>query len=98
MNDKATVTGGWHDFVMRIKFSQNPAVGFLELWHREPGEAGYTQQTFIGGGTRRYFSTLLDTEAYAKVGQYRAAAFTQTGVMFTDRIKVGTTFASVAIS
>ena len=64
MNDKATVTGGWHDFVMRIKFSQNPAVGFLELWHREPGEAGYTQQTFIGGGTPQ---VLLNTAGYRGV-------------------------------
>ena len=64
MNDKATVTGGWHDFVMHIKFSQNPAVGFLELWHREPGEAGYTQADVYRRG---HSEVLLNTAGYRGV-------------------------------
>lgn len=97
MNDKATITNGWHDFVFHIKFSQNPAVGFLEIWHREPNEGAYARQTFISGAQREYFATLLDAEAYMKLGQYRATQFTQTAVMFADRIKIGTTFDSVAV-
>ena len=34
----------------------------------------------------------------SRSGLYRAHQFTSTSVMYTDRIKVGTTFASVAIS
>ena len=78
-----TVTNGWHDFVTHVKFSQNPAVGFIELWHREPDEPNYVKQNFIQGtgapGTKIFYATLLDVEAYLKVGLYRDGRFTRTG-------------------
>ena len=63
-NDRDTITNGWHDFVIHVKFSQNPAVGFIELWHREPDEPNYVKQNFIQGtgapGTKIFYATLLE--------------------------------------
>ena len=77
-------------------------MGLSSFGIASPTSRTTVKQNFIQGtgapGTKIFYATLLDVEAYLKVGLYRGGPFTSTAVMFTDRIKVGTTFASVAIS
>jgi hypothetical protein len=97
MNDYPTSTGAWHDMILHVKFSRNASVGFIEFWHRAPGDAQYYLQTLTDGSTRRYFSTLLDAKAFVKLGVYRSHLFSAPSVMYADRLKFGTTYASVAL-
>ena len=86
------VRGGWHDFVVRVRFNDDPALGFVELWHKAPNESGTTKK--IG---RCALATLnRDTTSYLKLGYYRRADETRTGVIRHDGMRVGTTYDAVA--
>lgn len=97
LDSEPTATGGWHDFVLHLKFSQDPRIGLLEIWHRTPPESDYVRETFDNGRQTRHFATLLEPSAYLKLGIYRDGRFTRTGVLYVDRIKVAERFVSVAI-
>ena len=97
LDSEPAATGGWHDFVLRLKFSQDPQVGLLQIWHRTPSQGNYVNETFDNGQQARRFATLLEPSAYLKLGIYRDGRFTRTGVLHVDRIKVADRFASVAI-
>lgn len=47
------VTGAWQDFVLHVKFSNDPTVGFVELYYNG------VQQQFADGSTRDYYATLV---------------------------------------
>jgi len=82
---KTPVTRGqWHDFVMRVKWSANPSVGFVELW--------YDGQLVL---PRRYTRTMFSSSDtnYMKVGLYRDAAVNPTQVMYHDNVVQAKTFA-----
>jgi Polysaccharide lyase len=97
VDSEPTATGGWHDFVLHLTFSQNPQIGLLQIWHRTPSGSDYARETLANGQQTRHFATLLQPSAYLKLGIYRDGRFTRTGVLYVDRIKVANSFASVAI-
>jgi len=77
--------GTWHDFVLHVKFSSDPEVGFLELWHN-----GKLLQPKMSGQTLRpgLFS-------YVKQGYYRSGDHTQPGVIFQDAMRLGRSYEEV---
>jgi hypothetical protein len=97
LDSEPAATGGWHDFVLHVKFSQDPQVGLLQIWHRRPSQSDYASETFDNGQRTRHFATLLEPSAYLKLGIYRDGRFTRTGILHVDRIKAADRFARVAI-
>ncbi len=77
--------GTWHDFVLRVKWSADPTVGFVELYHNGdlalPRTHGATQ--------------LPGQKNYLKMGLYRSKDIAEQGVLYIDDVVMGTTFESV---
>lgn len=65
------VRGVWHDFIVHVKFSDDPKVGFLELWY--DGEHVLP---------KTYAATRANT--YLKLGLYRDEVIAQDGVVYQD--------------
>ncbi|KFE69096.1 polysaccharide lyase [Hyalangium minutum] len=79
------VRGVWNEFVFHVKWSSNPAVGFIELWHnREKALAKRSLATMYAG-----------TQNYLKLGLYRNNTITQTGVVYHDGFIQATQLADV---
>jgi hypothetical protein len=53
----------WHDFVWKLKFSRNPAVGYVKLWHRVQGQGDYRRIAFSNGQTTVDAATLKSDDA-----------------------------------
>jgi hypothetical protein len=53
----------WHDFVWELKFSKNPAVGYVKLWHRIEGQGNYAPVVFPNGQTTFFAATLKPDDA-----------------------------------
>lgn len=92
--DKGTA---WDDIVVHVKFSDDPSVGFVELWYNG------VRQTFTDGSTRLYYATLVPGETWQQgtpnalyMNQYRAAKPMGTVTIYHDQALVGTTYDSVA--
>jgi hypothetical protein len=85
------VRGGWNRFVIHVRFSSDPNVGQLDIWHQSPTEAVMTQKL---AGCR--VATLKSgIESYLKLGYYRASDEQRTGVIFHRGFRVGTSFSAV---
>jgi hypothetical protein len=68
------VRGVWHEFIFHVKWSPDPAVGFIELWHnREKAVPRRNLATMYAG-----------TKNYLKLGLYRSETITQVGVVYHD--------------
>ncbi|MEW5813240.1 MAG: polysaccharide lyase [Actinomycetota bacterium] len=69
--------GRWHDVVMQVKWSTDPKVGWLRLWHNG------VRQLFAGGSDTLALSTLVpgSTNCYYKEGYYREA-MRPTGIVY----------------
>ncbi|WP_224361357.1 polysaccharide lyase [Hyalangium versicolor] len=66
--------GVWHEFVFHVKWSSDPSVGFIELWHnREKVLAKRNLATLYAG-----------SKVYLKLGLYRSDTISQTGVVYHD--------------
>ncbi|MBI5477619.1 MAG: heparin lyase I family protein [Deltaproteobacteria bacterium] len=76
--------GQWHDFILHIKWSADPASGFVELWY--DGEV-VLPLTHV----RTLFSS-TDVN-YLKLGLYRDAATQPTAVLYHDGMVQATTLA-----
>jgi len=78
--------GAWHDFVVHVRFSSNPRVGFVEMWHD-----GVLVQ-------RRHHVPTLDRGqfSYLKQGYYRAPDTRVGNVLWHDGMRVGRSLADVA--
>ncbi len=77
--------GRWHDFVMHVKWSSNPRVGFIELWHDGRLEL-----------PRTYVATQFEGQRnYLKMGLYRNASIAADGVVFHDGMVQATALADV---
>lgn len=65
------VRGVWHDFVLHVKFSDDPRRGFVELWHQ---------------GEKVLPKTYAATRAndYLKLGLYRDDSIQPVGILFHD--------------
>jgi hypothetical protein len=90
--------GVWQNLVLHVKFSPDPAVGFVEIWDNG------VQQTFSDGTQRLMMDTLIPginwnspngTNALF-LDQYRSGSASMgTVTEYAGPTKVGTTFASV---
>jgi outer membrane biosynthesis protein TonB len=79
----------WYDLVYRVKLSQSPSTGFVEVW------LDGVQQTLANGQTRIYGQTIQAAQTYLKAGIYRSKSSTGTSVVEHDAIVVGTSLAAV---
>ena len=74
--------GVWQDFILHVRFSDDPRVGFVELWHN--GELVVP---------KTYAATRADS--YLKLGLYRAESIRPTGVLYQDGMVRGETLEDV---
>lgn len=82
--------GVWHDFVVHMRFSSDPRVGFAEITHNG------VPQRFAGGQSRIHYATLKSgTDSYLKLGYYRSTMIEKTGVVYHDAMRVGTSAEAV---
>ena len=86
------IRGGWNDFVVHIRFSSDPNIGFVEIWSKAPNEPSMT---------KKLDHCSIDTmkpgrSSYLKLGYYRRNDEQRTGVMWEDGMRVGTSFSAVA--
>ena len=77
--------GRWYDFVLHIKWSSDPSVGFVEVWLNGSRVVPktITPTLYVGQGV------------YLKMGYYRAA-YDQTTVIYHDGMRRGSTYEEVA--
>ncbi|HZH03993.1 MAG TPA: polysaccharide lyase, partial [Myxococcaceae bacterium] len=66
--------GKWHDFAFHVKWSPNPKVGFVELYHN--GKLALSKRMIA-----TQFANNLN---YLKMGLYRDASISQEGVVYHD--------------
>ncbi len=79
------VRGAWQDFIFHARWSPDPNVGFVELYHNG--------QLVL---PRRYCATQFSGQTnYLKTGLYRSSSITQTGVLYHDGWIMGRTLADV---
>ena len=81
----------WYDLVYRVKLSQDPEVGFVEVWL--DGE----RQTLDNGQQRMYGQTIQTGSTYLKAGIYRSRSHTGTSIIYHDHILVGRSLGSVMV-
>jgi hypothetical protein len=89
--------GRWTDLVMRIKLSQDPTVGFWEVWANQG--AGY-ERLLLNGRERLYYRTMDSSNNgganYHKVSQYRAAGMWPVATSYIADHRIGASFEVVA--
>lgn len=79
------VRGQWQDFVLHVKWSSDPNVGFVELYH--DGKVALP---------KTHAATQLPNDVnYLKLGLYRSKEITQTGVVYFDDVRMGTDISDV---
>jgi hypothetical protein len=76
--------GRWVDFTLRVKWSQDPAIGFVELW--VDGKLALA---------RTHRRTMLDEGSILKQGLYRNSTIDATGVIYHDGMRIGHRLADV---
>lgn len=91
---EGTITkGSWTDLVVHIKFSTDPAVGFVEIYKNG------VLQTQKNGQTRTYYATLKPDQTGAgnwNLNQYRSKGAANDITIYHDEAKVGDSYAAVA--
>jgi hypothetical protein len=92
------VKGAWLDFVVRVKFSTDPTVGFIEVWYKRPQDSALVKQTMSNGTQRQRFATMESTASYSylKAGLYRDRSFTTPSVAWFDAIRFGDSLKAAA--
>ena len=76
----ALVRGQWQDFILHVKWSPDPAVGFVELWHNgQRVLSRYAHATMYPGDG-----------IYLKLGLYRSDTVQPVGVVYHDGFVQGT--------
>lgn len=87
----------WEDIILHIKFSPNPTVGFVEIWHNG------VKQTFKDGSQKLFYATLANGINWSPGGtnsifinQYRSRdSKLGTVTIYHDEVYVGKTYESV---
>lgn len=74
------VRGVWNDFIMRVKWSPNSNVGFVEVWHNNELVVPKTSVATQYPGDSQYL----------KLGLYRSDTISPTGVLFHDNFRMAT--------
>jgi len=87
--DAPVVKGQWANFVLHVKWSANPAVGFIEMWYNGvlvvPKFATSTMHT----------NGSLPINNYVAMGLYRDASISTNVILYHDGMVVGRTYESV---
>ncbi|MFC4949918.1 polysaccharide lyase [Pseudonocardia sp. GCM10023141] len=87
----AATTGRWVDWVLHVKFSSDPSVGYVEIWQDGklilPHYAPATGTMYPGPNG-------VDG-SYLKIGYYRDSAIATPGTVVYDDWRIGTTLAAV---
>ena len=81
----------WNDFVMHVKWSPRASVGFVELWY--DGKR-VVRKTYTANMHRSSDGEVIPN--HSRIGYYRDRAISQTGVVYIDGYKVGTSYDAVA--
>jgi hypothetical protein len=87
---------GWEDIVLHVKFSTDPSVGFVELWHN--GQ----RQRFTDGAQTLHYSTIVPGingggPNSLFLNQYRSKSPARGAVtLYHDQAKVGSSYGEVA--
>ncbi len=76
------VRGEWHDFILHVKFSDDPKKGFVELWYDGKKAVEKTYAATRGN-------------SYMKLGLYRNSTVRGTGVLYHDGMIRGDTLEDV---
>jgi hypothetical protein len=79
----------WYDLIYHVKLSQDPGVGFVEVW------LDGVQQNLADGQTKSFGQTIQTSHAYLKAGIYRSASSTGTSIVEHDDIVVGESYTAV---
>jgi len=83
--------GGWHRFVIRIRYSSSYSKGIQEVWHAEGAGGPLTKKV------SRVTHTLERGKAnHPRVGYYHSPLRGRTSHVFLDAFRAGRTFSSVA--
>ena len=77
--------GAWHDFVLHVKWSSDPGVGFVELWYDGKQVLGKTTGETMYPGQ----------DNILKQGLYRNDTISQVGVLYHDGMTVATSLEDV---
>lgn len=78
--------GAWHSFVAHVRFSSDPDIGRVELWHNgSKVMAGRNVRTLASG-----------QGSYVKLGYYRHEDIRPTAALYHDAFRVGTSYGSVS--
>lgn len=86
--------GKWADWLVHIKFSADPAEGFVEIWHDgQPALARFSPET---GTMYPAEKGGEDPESYLKTGYYRDGKIGRPGVLYFDGWRVGGTREAVS--
>jgi hypothetical protein len=86
------VRNRWIDFTVRVKWSKDPSVGFVELW------ADGRRQTFSDGRSRLAMATIQDDQDVVEsiATNYRKLNMIKEPVtILHDAVKIGTSYAAV---
>jgi hypothetical protein len=78
--------GKWHDFIFEVNWSEDPSVGYFQVWY--DGQVVVPKQsgaTLLPGGQG----------VYLKQGLYRDASVTETQEIYHTGMTLGTTLADV---
>jgi hypothetical protein len=86
------VPGTWVDWLIHIKFSPDPAVGYAEIWQ----DGQLVLPRFHPDSGTMYPTTSGQPAVYLKTGYYRDADISTPGTVYYDDWKVGTTRVAVA--
>ncbi|MBB5620337.1 hypothetical protein HDE69_001386 [Pedobacter cryoconitis] len=84
----ALATGTWQQFVIRMKVSKDPSIGFIEFWYNG------VQQTFTNGNKRLKCRTLDSDFCDPKWGVYGGDTAKVTHVV--KKIRIASTYADAA--
>jgi hypothetical protein len=92
------VRNRWMDFVVHQKMSQDPAVGFMEIYLNTG--SGWQQQTFANGQKRLYYKT-MDSSNNGGPNNHRLSLYRMKGMysvmtLYHADHRIGTSFDAVA--
>jgi hypothetical protein len=85
------VTGEWVDWVLHVKFSPDPDVGFVEVWK----DSELVLPHFAPRTGTMYPAPFGPDASYVKIGYYRDPTIERPGTIYFDAWRIGTSFDSV---
>ena len=86
------VTGVWVDWVLHVRFSADPGIGYVEVWQN--GELVLPR--FAPGSGTLYPGSGDRAGSYVKTGPYRDPTIPVPATMYLDDWRIGTSYAAVA--